>query len=187
MSEQAYRPYLSASANNIRPKTRFAINRELLTGGIGIIAALVVLFALVNGAAKLGGTLGTQPDPFAVYKAILPGEPSNALASYPCHLEGTPYHTICEITAGEELFQTIMVTFQDGRIQDLLFRGGDSYKVGDLVLRWGTPDTIEKREESFLLQWESGVSAIVASDDRFHHLLPVQSLWMSGASGQQTP
>ncbi len=163
-----------------------------IQSGIGTVVALVVLLIVASEAIFL--TTGKlvaeeQPNPFADYEAIMPGQSTQALTPYACQYPSTVYAVIstitqCHITLIGEPFSAVTVIFGNGQIQQLLFTVNDALNTGDLAGQWGRPDVIEKSDIAFLLTWDEGISAIATLDTTFDYNLPVQSVWFSGEESE---
>src|SRR5262245_61417808 len=111
-----------------------------------LIGASLSLFTLV----ALAGVLGLRPteyvDPFTPFDNIAPGQPTTALAWGVCDAKfyfGDFANSgfLCSIEPDAGAFSAISVTAQEEEIFAVSFYP-IHLEVGDLVYRWGRPDTV---------------------------------------------
>jgi hypothetical protein len=87
--------------------------------------------------------------------------------------------TFCQPDAQpNSLVLVAAMTTNRENVHRLSFRG-NGVSVGDLVQRWGQPDSLKKRRGLFYARWDEGVSAYVdpvATAAEFIDILPVVSV-----------
>lgn len=129
---------------------------------IGVSLALVTLAALML-------VTGTRPsaynDPFDAFENIAPGQPLSVLNPTVCMsryyfddaFEGGFYCQV-RLSHGDSPFESIIVTADNSAITVIAFNATD-LQVGDLVYRWGRPDSVQRTQQHYTLRWRSGIYA----------------------------
>ena len=105
-------------------------------------------------------------DPFGEFDALAPGQPTSVLDWGICDskyyfddmVEGGFY---CHIELEEGPFKSVMVTAMGEKISVVWF-SVNNLQVGDLVYRWGRPDTVRHSQRQHVLRWGGGVYATVS-------------------------
>lgn len=168
---------LSRSRRTIRRRILFHIAPSSYSFCVTTSTLLMVGFSIVVWAVLSVESLidpGGNPDPFAPYSALLPGQPSTVLDQYPCSQEHLPYLFICHVGLESPNFDSILVTTGDGKIMRVEFVV-KKLQVVDLVHRWGQPDWVQQSRSHYILHWDVGVVAFAPTGWRFSFQLPVQS------------
>lgn len=104
-------------------------------------------------------------DPFAPFDRFAPGQPTAALAWGVCD---TKYYVddmveggfFCNIQPKDGPFRSITVAADGDRIAVVWF-SASGLRVGDLVYRWGRPNTVQYLRHQATLRWTDGVYAVV--------------------------
>ena len=105
-------------------------------------------------------------DPFKTFDEIAPGQPLSVLAWGVCDSKyylGDSYdrNFTCLIDVDDGPFESVTLTASDTEISAICFYT-TGLRVGDLVYRWGRPDTVQHfRYQYVSLRWKEGVYAIV--------------------------
>lgn len=104
-------------------------------------------------------------DPFLAFEQLAPGQPTVAidkdLCDYQNYYEFGETGFYCHMELSEGPFTSLMISGKDETIRVLWF-GINNLQVGDLVYRWGRPDTIQRLRYHYVsLRWHEGVYAIV--------------------------
>src|SRR5258708_20881982 len=120
-------------------------------------------------------------DPFALYAAIMPGQPSDNLEHYPCttyRVDASTMH--CTFALKEGAFDSVNVVY-DHAIRWIAFTvRPDSLYLGDLILCWGKPTSVTADEPDvsrfetglIVIQWGRQFSAVIDTA-RFGHSSPL--------------
>jgi hypothetical protein len=93
------------------------------------------------------------------------------LQRFPCELTGqTPLEdwiVLCEIQHGQGHIQsvTVIVNMRDGLIHELTFQVRELY-LGDLVLCWGHPYSVEPYRKGMMLRWSNGARGFINLNGR---------------------
>jgi hypothetical protein len=137
---------------------------------------LIVICAGVTGIlllAEIGVVAGSRelyPDPFAQYEAIMPGQPSESVTAYPCHLYMDDASTAhCTFASKESPFDSVYVVY-DHVVKSISFSvHPDSLHMRDLILCWGQPARLAPAPPLDSthwknLWWDNQRSALVALD-----------------------
>jgi hypothetical protein len=148
-------------------------------------AAVIIAFAFfeiqmtIIAANALARPVGFA-DPFAAHEAIAPGQSASGLAQYGCDLQSDMWvrggSTTCR--ADGQVNGLMLVSANSNNRQDihqLSFRASNVY-VGNLVERWGYPDSVKIRNGLYYASWDEGVTAYVdpvSVSAEFIDLLPV--------------
>jgi hypothetical protein len=127
----------------------------------------------------------SHTDPFIHHQAIAPGQSVIGLRDYGCDLGSDMWirggSTSCQPDRQQSgLMLILAMTTNHEDISQLSFRAEGVY-VGDLVARWGQPDSVRKRSGMFYVTWGDGVSAFVDPVNpaaEFIDLLPIASVIM---------
>jgi hypothetical protein len=124
------------------------------------LAFVVVLVTLARTALAAPVAYA---DPFVPYDAIVPGQSAMVLAQYSCSFVYTGHYTAdetgyCQIHPEDGPIVMVTVTVRDGAVQRLSFIVQDIL-FGDLVQRWGRPDTLHKGGRFYVARWSEGVYA----------------------------
>jgi hypothetical protein len=146
-----------------------------------VIWTLVGASFVVVTLIALAGVLGTRPseyvDPFTPFDNIAPGQPTSTLAWGICNAK---YYFgdvanggfLCAIEPKQGPFSAINVTAQDEEIFVVSFYPND-LQVGDLVYRWGRPDSVRHARRGYTLTWNAGVYATVRTRSWYTLASPV--------------
>jgi hypothetical protein len=113
-------------------------------------------------------------DPFAVYDALVPGQPVAILDDYPCRftpvpaegLEGTVF---CQIYPETGPICLVTVLGQGDTIQTLSF-ALDGIQVGHLAQRWGRPDAVQRGSGFMITRWGNSIQATTQAFGWFTYL-----------------
>lgn len=127
-------------------------------------------------------------DPFVAYEAMMPGRmvspeappcdlhPMQASDSYPPNAN-VDY---CALYPTEGVFAAASAYTHNRRFVFLSLRVAGDLRVGDLVLRWGHPDTIVRNDRSFYVRWSDqqlyGLIRVRGRATQLDNWLPVDSL-----------
>lgn len=102
----------------------------------------VILF--VGSVGMIAAVRKTNLPALAAYRAIMPGQPIEAVAAYPCPLRAGVSNGVeagfCQFEAGDGVFGRITVIDSNHIISrlDMLVQSGH-LMLGDLILCWGSP------------------------------------------------
>jgi hypothetical protein len=168
-------------------------------------ALLILILCVGEGAALAVGRL-VYHDPFAPYEALMPGRPiapASRMFHFDAQPEGDAPGTIrCVVNLDDPAFVSMtapgttrcVVNLDDPAFVSITATGTlDTFtqtvlhvtnlRVGDVVLRWGRPDSVTKYLYMFDLFWhDDGLSATiypVGERERFNPGLPVEYLVIS--------
>jgi len=148
--------------------------------------ALAIMFCgemIVLAAARL-----TYHDPFAPYRTIMPGQPTDALKSYTCqrpiHRNSGLDNNFCQIDGEDDIVDEVIVTNSNHLIATTVFIiEPDTLRLGDLVLCWGKPiytnDYFDPETSKVDLYWDNQAYARVMVDQAeppLNYFLPVSRI-----------
>jgi hypothetical protein len=141
---------------------------------IGAVFALVTLVVL-TAVNSLRPT--AYRDPFEGFDEVAPGQPTAVLAWGICAskyyfedaMDGG-FH--CYIRIDDGPFELVTVKANDAEISSICFSASD-LRVGDLVYRWGRPDSVQRAKGRYFLRWNRGIFAIANEDSWYTLEAPV--------------
>jgi len=154
------------------------------------ILLLWLSLTVLNTGMILSGRTSTLPlAPFATYADVFPGNPQNALNTYPTtcfrnHESSTRTET-CRFRPKNQAFSYIDAHTYNDKIQtlDFIMRDG-ALRVGDLILLWGKPNTILEFHDALHFVWWKWDQIIGARTPYAHYpapSLPVLKVYMMTA------
>jgi hypothetical protein len=126
--------------------------------GVSLILLTLVALTIVNGTRPSG-----YYDPFKAFDEIAPGQPLSVLAWGVCDSkyyldDELDRNFFCYVHSDNGPFESIIVTADDTEISVICFRA-IGLRVGDLVYRWGRPDSVQHTQKHYTLHWRSGIYA----------------------------
>lgn len=140
------------------------MKRYTICALIGVFFSAATLFTLAS--IRLLRPAQYQ-DPFLAFEQLAPGQPTIAIDKDLCDYQN--YYDVgetgfyCHMELAEGPFTSLMITGKNETIRVLWF-GVNDLQVGDLVYRWGRPDTVQHfRYQYVSLRWDEGVYAIVTN------------------------
>ena len=143
-------------------------------------------------AVSLARSTPVPSNPFAVYADIFPGQPGGAIQGrgYSCSTGINEYlpNEHCTLNSASGAFSQIGVVIADNAIKNNNFiLRGDTLRLGDLMLLWGTPDIQEQIHSVFLFWRRIGVTAIITEYAGYFSLhLPVRRVLITNDEGLAT-
>ena len=126
--------------------------------GVSLILLTLVALTTVNGLRP-----AEYYDPFKAFDEIAPGQPLSVLAWGVCdskyYLDDEfDRNFFCYVHSDKGPFESITVTADDAEISVICFRA-NGLQVGDLVYRWGRPDSVQHTRRHYTLRWHNGIYA----------------------------
>lgn len=158
-----YRPAQHIGAVQTLP---FAIT--LIRWGIIVSVIGAGVTTAVVGIGAVSNSHYITVDPFAAYAALMPGQPTSALADFNCRHVYVPEslkQSRCTISPTSNYIESISVTSVSKNIAEVSVALSD-VRIGDLYMLWGRPSRIFKERRRYVVQWANGTTAYVQYD---HH------------------
>jgi hypothetical protein len=147
-----------------------------------ICVRVTLIFFSAQVAVLIGSGLahpGENSDPFAPYKAMMPGHWAVAVKEPPCDLQTIPGFIetpSCEIYPVHGPIDVVTSSTFNGRFDQTLVIANDLV-VGDVVRHWGRPDAVAKDNHAFYLEWsDQGLYGLIDPVGRFTYMLRVDQL-----------
>ena len=138
-----------------------------------------LFLAVVIVLAGTGLANGEYADPFALYEAMMPGQPATVSGNCAWRYETIPAsmgeQIYCEIYPSEGPFVSVFADVHNARFVGISFYANDLY-VGDIVRHWGWPALIGKNGSQFYARWDTGEYAIldtIGGVERFQIMQPL--------------
>lgn len=157
-----------------RPSQRSGLTQTLpfamifLRWGMVVSTVSITVATLVIGIGTVSNNNQIAVDPFSRYAAIMPGQPTAALANFDCrdvYLPESLKQRRCTISPASRYLASINVISQGLAITELGI-ALKSVRIGDLFTLWGRPSRILKETRRFIVQWDNGAVAYVPHDNR---------------------
>ena len=158
---------------------------------------LAATFTLsIIGLLFLSGTQGRQPNPFSVYRNIMPGQSRDSVLrrGFKCQFNQImpSLEETCSLTPETGIFSEIQVRFVSapymGKVSQTIFKPREKMlPLGDLVLLWGRPE-IAIYGQTVNLHWRN--VHVVAIPQTYHghfsYWLPIVYLAFQPVSAQRS-
>jgi hypothetical protein len=149
-------------------------------------AGLTLIFFVIQVAVLAGSRIAhpnERPDPFALYKAMMPGALAMGSENPVCNFQtesGSSPILRCELQPHDSFFVSGVSNIADGRFVYSSLIPNHLY-IGDVIRHWGRPDIVERiSNRSFYVQWYDprliGVIDPVGPLARFSYMLPIERL-----------
>lgn len=158
-----YRPSQRRGVTQTLPFVMIFLRWGMVVSTIGITLATIVV-----GIGTVSNSSQIAVDPFSRYAAIMPGQPTAALADFDCrnvYLPESLKQRRCTISPASRYLASITV-ISKGLVITELGIALNSVRIGDLFTLWGRPSRILKETRRFIVQWDNGAVAYVPHDNR---------------------